>query len=98
MPVGLRAAGTYRDGVSTSLGMPPLPPRTTAPAWRTAWDTALYGPRGFFRLNAPSDHFRTAVHGSDLMARALLRLVRQHDLDTVVDVGAGRGELLSDLH
>jgi SAM-dependent MidA family methyltransferase len=78
--------------------MPAIPPRTTAPSWRTAWDAALYGPAGFFRRNAPADHFRTAVHGSDLMARAFLRLLRQHDLDTVVDVGAGGGELLVALH
>jgi SAM-dependent MidA family methyltransferase len=84
--------------VVTSLGMPPLPPRTDAPSWRTAWDRALYGPDGFYRRHAPADHFRTAVHGSDLMARALLRLVEAHDLDTVVDVGAGRGELLVGLH
>jgi SAM-dependent MidA family methyltransferase len=84
--------------VVTSLGMPPLPPRTDAPSWRTAWDRALYGPDGFYRRHAPADHFRTAVHGSDLMARALLRLVEAHDLDTVVDVGAGRGELLVALH
>ena len=78
--------------------MPPLPPRTSAPAWRTAWDAALYGPNGFFRRHAPADHFRTAVHGSEVMARAFLRLVREHRLDTVVDVGAGRGELLVALH
>ena len=78
--------------------MPPLPPRTAAPSWRTAWDTALYGPDGFFRRNAPADHFRTAVHSSDLMAQAFLRLVRDNGLDTVVDVGAGRGELLLALH
>ena len=82
----------------TSLGMPALPPPTAAPAWRTAWDRALYGPDGFFRHHAPADHFRTAVHGSDLMAAALLRLVRACELDTVVDVGAGRGELLVALH
>ena len=82
----------------TSLGMPPLPPRTDAPSWRTAWDRALYGPDGFYRRHAPADHFRTAVHGSDVMARALLRLVRANGLDTVVDVGAGRGELLVALH
>ena len=82
----------------TSLGMPPLPPRTAAPSWRTAWDAALYGPGGFFRRQAPADHFRTAVHGSDLMAQAFLRLVRLKELDTVVDVGAGRAELLVALH
>ena len=82
----------------TPLGMPALPPPTEAPSWRTAWDSALYGPRGFYRRSAPADHFRTAVHGSDLVARALLRLLRECDLDTVVDVGAGRGELLVALH
>ena len=95
---GLPAAGLSVKTMVTSLGMPPLPPRTAAPSWRTAWDRALYGPDGFYRRHAPGDHFRTAVHGSDLVARALLRLLRTHDLDTVVDVGAGRGELLAELH
>nr|MBA2464708.1 SAM-dependent methyltransferase [Nocardioidaceae bacterium] len=44
------------------------------------------------------DHFRTSVHASGLFALALLRLVRGAGLDTVVDVGAGRGELLRHLH
>lgn len=78
--------------------MPPLPPRTTAPPWRTAWDQALYGPEGFFRRQAPADHFRTSVHGSTLLAEALLRLIRRAGLTSVVDVGAGRGELLRALH
>ena len=82
----------------TSLGMPALPPPTAAPSWRTAWDSALYGPSGFYRRHSPADHFRTAVHGSDVLAKALLRLLRECDLDTVVDVGAGRGELLVALH
>src|SRR5688500_8346537 len=98
MPAAPSPPTTYGSGVATSLGMPPLPPPTKAPAWRIAWDRALYGPDGFFRRNAPADHFRTAVHGSDVMAAALLRLVRACDLDTVVDVGAGRGELLVALH
>lgn len=84
--------------MSTPLGMPTLPPRTAAPPWRTAWDQALYGPEGFFRRHAPADHFRTSVHDSDLLARALLHLLRATGLDTVVDVGAGRGELLVALH
>jgi SAM-dependent MidA family methyltransferase len=78
--------------------MPALPPPTTDAPWRTVWDQALYGPAGFYRRSSPRDHFRTAVHGSDLLARALLRLVRDHDLRTVVDLGAGRGELVRDLH
>ncbi|MCM0678769.1 SAM-dependent methyltransferase [Micromonospora phytophila] len=65
-------------------------------------DRALYGPGGFFVSGpGPADHFRTSVHASPAFAAALLRLVEQVDaalghparLD-VVDVGAGRGELL----
>jgi SAM-dependent MidA family methyltransferase len=67
---------------------------------------ALYGPDGFFTRPAegPADHFRTSVHASPLFAGALLRLIRAVDaaLDhprvlDVVDVGAGRGELLAAL-
>jgi SAM-dependent MidA family methyltransferase len=66
--------------------------------------TALYGPSGFFvRAGGagPGDHFRTSVHASPAFASAVLRLVSTVDeaLDRparldVVDVGAGRGELL----
>ena len=82
----------------TALGMPAMPPPTTAPAWKNAWDTALYGPDGFFRRQAPAAHFRTSVHASPLFAGALLRLLADTGLDTVVDIGAGRGELLTQLH
>jgi hypothetical protein len=34
---------------STSLGMPALPPRTSHPSWKQAWDAALYGPGGYLR-------------------------------------------------
>lgn len=68
---------------------------TRAVPWRTAWDDALYGPGGFYRRGAaPAAHFRTSVHASALFAQAVLRLVRLAGLDTVVDVGAGGGELL----
>ena len=69
--------------------------------------TALYGPDGFFTRSAegPADHFRTSVHASPLFAGALLRLVHRIDAALgrpdpfdVVDVGAGRGELLAALH
>lgn len=82
----------------TPLGMPAVPPPTSAPAWKAAWDAALYGPDGFFRRESPAAHFRTSVHASELFARALVRLVRDAGLDTVVDIGAGRGELLAQLH
>jgi SAM-dependent MidA family methyltransferase len=79
----------------TSLGMPAVPPPTSDPAWKQAWDAALYGPSGFFRRESPAAHFRTSVHASTLFARALVRLTRDAGFDTVVDIGAGRGELLS---
>ncbi|MGC4754741.1 SAM-dependent methyltransferase [Micromonospora trifolii] len=73
--------------------------------WRDATANALYGPGGFFVAGTgPADHFRTSVHASPAFATALLRLVTEVDaalghpdrLD-VVDVGAGRGELLQSL-
>jgi SAM-dependent MidA family methyltransferase len=69
-------------------------------------DRALYGPGGFFVHDpGPAAHFRTSVHASPLFARAVHRLIQAVDdalgrpdrLD-VVDVGAGRGELLTALH
>jgi len=66
--------------------------------WRDAWGAALYGPSGFYRTGtSPGAHFRTSVHASPLFARALLRTIRDIGVDTVVDVGAGGGELLRDL-
>ncbi|HEX6920890.1 MAG TPA: hypothetical protein VF314_11705, partial [Actinomycetes bacterium] len=63
--------------------------------WREATERALYGEGGFFRrTTGPGAHFRTSVHASPLFARAVLTLARAADLDTVVDVGAGHGELL----
>ncbi|HZN18149.1 MAG TPA: SAM-dependent methyltransferase [Micromonosporaceae bacterium] len=66
-------------------------------------ERALYGPSGFFTTpgGGPAAHFRTSVHASPLFTGALLRLLTWLDqalgapprLD-VVDVGAGRGELL----
>jgi SAM-dependent MidA family methyltransferase len=71
-------------------------------SWGDAMDRALYGPGGFYaRGEAPGAHFRTSVHASRLFARAVGELVRradaalgQPDPVDLVDVGAGRGELL----
>jgi SAM-dependent MidA family methyltransferase len=69
--------------------------------WRAAAEQALYGPGGFFHGDGPAAHFRTSVHASPLFAGAVLTLLRELDAalghpDPVdlVDVGAGRGELL----
>ncbi|MGW4239610.1 SAM-dependent methyltransferase [Streptomyces sp. NPDC004749] len=65
-------------------------------------ERALYGPGGFYlRPEGPAGHFRTSVHASPLFATAVARLLaataRRLDTDevAVVDIGAGRGELLT---
>jgi len=74
--------------------------------FRQAMDRALYGPDGFFRRPGPgpAGHFRTSVHASQLFAEALGVLVARLDAALgepdpfdLVDVGAGRGELLTGL-
>lgn len=74
--------------------------------WREATEEALYGPDGFYvrpEGPGPAGHFRTSVHASPLFAAAVARLLREtHEalgapsggID-LVDIGAGRGELLS---
>ncbi|MBQ1042825.1 SAM-dependent methyltransferase [Micromonospora sp. C72] len=65
-------------------------------------EQALYGPEGFFVSGAgPAAHFRTSVHASPVFAACMLRQLEavdaalgQPDRLDVVDVGAGRGELL----
>lgn len=62
-------------------------------SWRLAWDAALYGPRGFFRTSRPGDHFRTNAH-IEAFGDAVAELARRCSAATVVDLGAGGGELL----
>ncbi|WP_133897289.1 SAM-dependent methyltransferase [Streptomyces sp. KS 21] len=78
----------------------PVPAR-----WRTAMEAALYGPDGFYVRPGgpgPAGHFRTSVHASPLYAGAVARLLQRVDAELghpqgldLVDVGAGRGELLT---
>ena len=74
-------------------------------SWREAMATALYGPDGFYRSSgAPARHFRTAAHTGPAWSAAVAALV-EHVYDdlgqpadfTVLDMGAGRGELLAGL-
>jgi SAM-dependent MidA family methyltransferase len=70
--------------------------------WRQAMQAALYGPGGFYaRGEPPARHFRTSVHASPGFAAAVLELLREVDAGLgrpdridLVDIGAGRGELL----
>jgi SAM-dependent MidA family methyltransferase len=63
---------------------------------------ALYGPGGFYaRGEPPARHFRTSVHVSSRYAAAVLSLLRHVDAGLghparidLVDIGAGRAELL----
>ncbi|WP_305036055.1 SAM-dependent methyltransferase [Micromonospora sp. HM5-17] len=73
--------------------------------WAAAMSAALYGEGGFFVAGAgPAAHFRTSAHVVPVLGTALVRLLDRLDaalgrpdrLD-VVDVGAGRGELLTTL-
>lgn len=67
--------------------------------WRDAWDDALYGPDGFYRRpEGPAGHFRTASHAATpQLAAALATLARANGCGAVLDIGAGRGELLAAL-
>jgi SAM-dependent MidA family methyltransferase len=72
-------------------------------SWDQAWGQALYGENGFYRqLAGPAGHFSTATQGmpqiGEQLARALLRLMDREGLDTFVDMGCGRGELLQQIH
>ncbi|MEU7206216.1 SAM-dependent methyltransferase [Streptomyces sp. NPDC045470] len=73
--------------------------------WRDATERALYGPGGFYTSGdgpGPAGHFRTSVHVSPRYAEALATLLCRVDGSlgrpaelALIDVGAGRGELLT---
>ncbi|MEU7596045.1 SAM-dependent methyltransferase [Streptomyces sp. NPDC039022] len=73
--------------------------------WRDATERALYGPGGFYTSGdgpGPAGHFRTSVHVSPRYAEALATLLCRVDGSlgrpaelALLDVGAGRGELLT---
>lgn len=79
----------------------------TAIPWREAMTRALYGDGGFFvRPDAPGSagNFRTSASASPIFAAGVLRLITAVDRELghpdplrVVDVGAGRGDLLRHL-
>jgi SAM-dependent MidA family methyltransferase len=63
--------------------------------WQQAWHRALFAPDGFYRRDAPASHFRTAAHaGPAELAHALTALAVTHRCRRIIDLGAGRAELL----
>lgn len=82
-------------------GVTSAAPVSRALPWTAAWGESLYGEHGFYRSEVgPIGHFATATHGATgrVLAAALLRLARDEGCTGgIVDVGAGRGELLGHL-
>jgi SAM-dependent MidA family methyltransferase len=85
---------------ATSTEQPGVP-------WRTAMETALYGPGGFYHRpeGGPGHHFRTASSASVDFARAVLRLLAEVDELLgrpsplmFVEMAAARGALLTAVH
>lgn len=86
------------DGVTLqSLGMPAMPPRTSAPTWKQAWDAALYGADGYFRRTATTDRIRGTATSTDQVALALAAICDRDGIDTVIELGPSGGELLAAL-
>jgi hypothetical protein len=75
---------------------------TSAHTWRAVWTDSAYGRDGFWSRPHPTRHFRTAASTTGLFAERVLQLVGEDGpagrVDTVVDVGAGEGALLGNLH
>ena len=65
--------------------------------WIEAWHDALYGADGFYAREAPHAHFSTATSPGlvDVLAAAVVALMRREGLTRFVDVAAGGGELAS---
>src|SRR5215468_9871700 len=103
---GITSAGDHGGGHHDMVDGVPAADRafsTAAPLpWRLAMTEALYGANGFYtRGQAPSAHFRTSVSAGPAFAEGIFALLRRVDLALgrpdpldLVDVGAGRGELL----
>jgi len=76
----------------------PSPPLGYLP-WQQAWHRALFAHDGFYRRDAPASHFRTAAHAAPTeLAHALAALAVAHHCRRIIDLGAGRGELLRAVH
>ncbi|CAB4891145.1 MAG: hypothetical protein F2923_00925 [Actinobacteria bacterium] len=69
--------------------------------WKEAWEEAAFGSSGFYLQQHPYEHFATSVSQDGLASSLLpylLRALDQLERVTVVDVGAGDGDLGVQLH
>jgi len=81
-----------------SLMLPGEPlPAPVARTWFDAWLECAYGADGFWRRHWPDEHFRTAAATSPLVAEAVAAVADRLAVRSMIDVGAGRGELVSAL-
>ena len=65
--------------------------------WLDAWADSAYGADGFWHVSRPAEHFRTASSTPQLPA-ALVDLLAEHpEIESVVELGAGDGQLLAGL-
>ena len=78
------------------LPQDPLP-TPKARSWFDTWLESAYGADGFWRHHWPEEHFRTAATTSPLLAEGLAAVADRLSVPAVVDVGAGRGELVAAL-
>lgn len=65
--------------------------------WSEAWHEALYGADGLYVRDEPHEHFSTATSPGlvEVLASAVVALMRREGLSRLVDVAAGGGELAS---
>jgi len=65
--------------------------------WVEAWHAALYSPEGLYVRDEPHEHFSTATSAGliDVLATAVIALIRQDGLTGFVDIAGGAGELAS---
>ena len=73
--------------------------------WSRAWRAANTGAPGFYRTAHAEDHFTTGVHIDRTIAHWLVDFIEStrpltnaHEEFAVIDVGAGDGQLLTDVH
>ena len=97
--VGSEGTTPPHQGRPRTTGLGRRPTRIpSGHTWFDAWVESAYGTAGFWRVHDPDEHFRTAAASSDLIAELVASILdEQPEIEAVVDVGAGGGQLLGAL-